>query len=140
VKTEAEIRAEWLAQLHSTAPADRPRAEAGVRALYAAAGYPEARHLVWFDSPFAASWAVAVLAERHHFLWAQKMAAAAKSRDDRAEMDRARATLGAQLGLPNWEAVVTAFGAPMGSSVQFPAGARTYAQDEDLRGALRRLR
>ena len=61
MKTAAEIRAAWLAQLHSTIPADRPRAEAGVRALYASAGFAEPRHFLWFDSPCAASWAVAML-------------------------------------------------------------------------------
>ena len=61
MKSTSEIRAAWLAQLHSTAPTDRPRAEAAVRALYAAARFPEPRHFFWFESPCAAAWPVTVL-------------------------------------------------------------------------------
>ncbi len=67
----SEIRATWLAQLFSTAAADRLRAEAGVRRLYAAGDFREPEHFLWYDSPFAASRAVAMLAAPYHQIWSQ---------------------------------------------------------------------
>jgi hypothetical protein len=60
MKSLSELRSEWLEHLLSTASADRPRAEAAVRRLYKAADLPEPRHFLWFDSPFSASWVVAL--------------------------------------------------------------------------------
>ena len=99
MRSESDIRAAWLAQLFSTEPADRPRAEDGVRRLYKAAGFAEPRHFVWYESPFEASWPVALLAAPHNFTWAESMASAAKSRDGQERIDRARSTLAAKLGV-----------------------------------------
>ena len=118
MKSAADIRAEWLEHLLSTSPADRPRAESAVRRLYRAAGFEEPRHVVWFDSPVAASWAVALLAAPRHQLWSERLASL--SRDDRARADQARSALGAALGLADWNAVVAAVGNPMGMHLQFP--------------------
>src|SRR5262245_5281808 len=60
----AENRARWLTQLKSTEPADRARAEDGARRMAAAAGFKEPQHFLWFDSPHAASWAIAVVVAR----------------------------------------------------------------------------
>ncbi|WP_084558112.1 DUF6745 domain-containing protein [Hamadaea tsunoensis] len=57
----AERAEEWLAHGLSTAPADRPAAEAGVRAAYRAAGLAEPEHIVWLGSPAAGAAAVAML-------------------------------------------------------------------------------
>ena len=119
MKTPSQIRADWLAQLHSTEPADRPRAEAGVRRLYAAAGFREPQHFLWFDSPFAASWAVALLAAPSHFLWGQKLSSGL-SRDARERFDQTRSALGARLGLADWNQVLAAAGKPLGELLRFP--------------------
>lgn len=119
MKPPSQIRAEWLAQLHSTEPADRPRAEAGVRRLYAAARFREPRHFLWFDSPFAASWAVALLAAPSHFLWGQKLSSGL-SRDARERFDQTRSALGARLGIADWNQVLAAAGKPLGEHLSFP--------------------
>jgi hypothetical protein len=119
VKPPSQIRADWLAQLHSAEPADRPRAEAGVRRLYAAAGFREPQHFLWFDSPFAASWAVALLAAPSHFLWGQKLLSGL-SRDARERLDQTRSALGARLGLADWNQVLAAAGTPLGEHLRFP--------------------
>ena len=119
MKSPSQIRADWLAQLHSTEPADRPRAEAGVRRLYAAAGFREPQHFLWFDSPFAASWAVALLIAPSHFLWGQKLASGL-SRDARERFDRTRSALGTRLGLADWNQVLAAAGTPLGEHLRFP--------------------
>lgn len=116
----SDIRANWLAQLHSTEPADRPRAEAGIRRLYAAAGLAEPRHFIWFDSPFAASWAVALLVAPHHFLWGQKLSPTALSRDERQRFDQTRSALGARLGFADWNQVLAEAGIPLGEGLKFP--------------------
>jgi uncharacterized protein DUF6745 len=120
MKSAADIRAEWLKPLLSTTPADRPRAEAAVRRLYAAAGFSEPRHVVWFDSPFEASWAVALLIAPHHQLWSQRLAPSSLSRDDRARIDRARGALGSALAIADWSSLLAAVGGPMGMHLQFP--------------------
>jgi hypothetical protein len=51
MKTAPEIRAEWLGHLLSTAPIDRPQAEASLRDLYLAADLPPPDRFFWFDSP-----------------------------------------------------------------------------------------
>jgi hypothetical protein len=118
MKLPADIRAEWVAQLLSTASADRPRAEAAVRRLYAAAGFQEPLHFLWFESPRAASWVVAVIAARHHFLWAQKLSAL--SGNDRKELERAKTMLSERLGFADANEAVTAVGTPRCTHLQFP--------------------
>lgn len=56
------IRDEWLAVGLSTAPADRPAAEEGVRLAYAAANLPPPQHYLWRGSPWAGALAAAQLA------------------------------------------------------------------------------
>jgi len=115
----SELRAKWLEQLLSTAPADRARAEAAVRRLYQAADLPEPRHFLWFDSPFSASWLVALLIAPYHQLWSQKLSTGL-SRNDREQLDRARSALGAALGLADPKAALAAAGGPLGQHLQFP--------------------
>src|SRR5262249_13236572 len=73
------VRARWLAALSGPGPADRPAAEAALRALYAADGR-DLRHVIWFPSPTAAAWAVALLTAPHHFLWRGTVAQAERTR------------------------------------------------------------
>jgi hypothetical protein len=112
------IRAAWLAQLHSTLPADRPRAEVAVSRLYTAAGFPEPRSLLWFDSPCAASWPIALLVAEGNRVWAPLLAPSALSREDRDRMERTRTELAQRLGVPSWKEVVQAFGRPRIGTLQ----------------------
>ena len=114
-----ELRSKWLDQLLSTAPADRPRAEVAVRRLYRAADLTEPRQILWFDSPFGASWLVALLIAPHHQLWSQRLSTDL-SRNDREQLDRARSALGAGLGLADPKAALAAAGGPLGQHLQFP--------------------
>jgi hypothetical protein len=119
VTSLSELRSTWLEQLLSTAPADRPRAEAAVRRLYRAADLAEPRQILWFDSPFRASWVIALLIAPYHQLWSQRLSSGL-SRNDMEQLDRARSALGAALGLPDQKATLAAAGAPLGQHLQFP--------------------
>jgi hypothetical protein len=119
----AENRARWLTQLKSTDPADRARAEAGARRMAAAAGFKEPRHFLWFDSPFAASWALAVVVARG-YPWTSMLAPSTLTRDEREQFDRARATLGAVLGTTDDRGIEAAFGPSRISSLVFPPDPR----------------
>ena len=120
MSSSPDLRARWLAQLLSTEPANRARAEAAVRDLYKAAGFKEPHHFFWFDSPFAASWIVAVLIAPHHHLWAQKLSASSLSRDDRQSVERATTIVRERLDVDDWNAALKDIGAPLGASLQFP--------------------
>ena len=113
MKSKPEIRAAWLAQLLSTEPADRPLAELAVRRLYDAAGFAEPRHVLWFDSPFDASWAVALLAAPYNQIWRDKLARSA-SREDKTRADKMRAGLGERLSIADWDQVAAVVGRPRG--------------------------
>ena len=115
----SELRSTWLEQLLSTAPADRPRAEAAVRRLYRAVDLAEPRGILWFDSPFRASWVIALLIAPYHQLWSQRLSSGL-SRNDLEQLDRARSALGAGLGVPDPKAAFAAAGAPLGQHLQFP--------------------
>src|SRR6187200_3516026 len=105
-----EARQRWLAQLFSTDAADRPQAERSVRDLYAAAGFPAPTRFVWFDSPFAASWAVALLIEPHHPVWRDQLSATRRSRGLREHAERAEAALRAQCSASSLADVLVQFG------------------------------
>ncbi|MFF4715855.1 DUF6745 domain-containing protein [Streptomyces eurythermus] len=49
--TGRDVAGQWRVWAASTEPADRTRAEAGVRAAYRAAGLPEPERVVWAGSP-----------------------------------------------------------------------------------------
>jgi len=115
----SELRSKWLERLLSTAPADRPRAEAAVGRLYRAADLPEPRRVLWFDSPFSASWVIALLVAPYHQLWSQRLSSGL-SRNDQERLDRARSALGTGLGLADPRAALAAAGGPLGQHLQFP--------------------
>lgn len=52
----------WQAVAFTTRPADRERAEAGVRAAYGAAGLAGPEHILWVPSPAAGAIAAAIIA------------------------------------------------------------------------------
>jgi hypothetical protein len=112
-------RARWLTQLKSTEPADRARAEAGARRMAAAAGFKEPQHFLWYDSPQAASWALAIVVARG-YPWTSLLAPSALTHEERERMEAARATLGAALGTTDDQQIIAAFGASRLSSLVFP--------------------
>ena len=117
MNSPADVRARWLAYLHSTAPADRPRAEAAVRALYAAAGFKEPDHLLWFPSPCAASWAVAALVPKEDHSSRELLDPSVLSREEAERLERARADLRERVGAQTWDDVISAIGSSKGSSI-----------------------
>lgn len=112
MSTDLRIRNTWKQQLFEISPADRATAEAAVREFYAAAGLAPPR-FAWFESPIAAAWAVAALAEISSWLGKQVLGRAQAA--EKAKAEQARAKLSAALGM-DWKAVVAAAGAPLGSS------------------------
>lgn len=121
--SDPQICAEWLARLLSTEPADRPRAESALCDLYAAAGLPPPKHFFWFDSPFAAAWAVALLTEPHDFLWQRIMQDLDRRKREREYIERARARLCQSAAQPEWKSLVALAGEPLSLSRMRPAAA-----------------
>jgi len=120
MKSKLEIRSAWLTELQSTSAADRARAEAAIARLYAAAKFPAPRHVVWFDSPFEASWAVAVLVAPYHQIWRDKLSSSSLSTADRGKIDGAKATLSRHLGASDWNETLRRAGAPRGAHLAWP--------------------
>ena len=120
MKSKLEIRSAWLTQLYSTSAADRARAEDAMGRLYAAAKFSAPRHVVWFDSPFEASWAVAVLVAPYHQIWRDKLSSTSLSKADRAKIDGAKAALTRHLAANDWNEALRAAGAPRGAHLAWP--------------------
>ncbi len=112
------IRSRWLAQLLSTEAADRPRAQAAVRDLYAAAGFEPPRFVFWFNSPFDACWANALLSEGHSSLWSQLLAGLAQIRVYREKIEQVRADLCSSADGKEWNVLAAAIGRPMSSRIE----------------------
>ena len=108
-----ETRADWLAALLSTEPADRPRTESTLRELYAASGVAIPEHFFWFDSPHAALWAVALLSEAHDFLWRRIVDAVSRTKRDREFIDRIRVAMCQNAAQPDWKSLAIMAGEPM---------------------------
>jgi hypothetical protein len=114
-----DLRARWLTHLLSTDAADRPVAESSVQALYMAAGFAPPQHVLWFDSPLAASAAVALLIESQQPVWRNLLGSVRQRRGEREQLERASAQLCASVGAGTLEAVRAAVGAPLGMSLQY---------------------
>ena len=93
VMTPAPIREEWFRRLLSTEPADRAIVDAAVRDLYAATGFAPPQRCCWFESPFAASWAVALLIEAQHPVIGQLLKTAPPTSGERDHVDSAETAL-----------------------------------------------
>jgi hypothetical protein len=66
-----KIQSSLLKRLLSTKPADRPRAEAALAAIYPIIlKRPAPKHFFWFDSPERAGWAVKLLDAVQERMWA----------------------------------------------------------------------
>jgi hypothetical protein len=104
-------------------PADRPRAEVAVRRIFEAAAIAPPRHYCWFDSPFDAAWAVALLIEERHRVWRDLVSGARARRAERESIDRAAARLCEACGVPSLDAARAAVGPALGMSLQYPPAA-----------------
>jgi hypothetical protein len=127
------IRDGWLAHLLSTEPADRPHAQDAVRDLYAAAGFEPPRYLFWFDSPFDACWANALLTAPHSAIWPSLLDAFGKVKAYRENLERVRAALCESAAESNWEALLAVAWLPMGSRYDrrktLPAGSTSIQME-----------
>jgi len=121
MKTAPEIRAEWLAQLLSTASVDRPHAEASLRDLYLAADLPPPSHFFWFDSPYSALWAMGLLMAAHDPLWQRILDAMGRYKRERELIERLRITMCQDAALTDWPSLVVAAGQPMAMQLAYRA-------------------
>ncbi|KAB2346472.1 DUF6745 domain-containing protein [Actinomadura rudentiformis] len=125
---------DWQAAAFTTDTADRPRAEAGIRAAYTAAGLPEPEHFVWVPSPMAGAVTAAVLAGHAEILeragLAAPVATALAAVPEGVEAggsvrevvrtrpwERARTEATAELGPQGWARAWAETGAPLWSQV-----------------------
>ncbi len=90
-----------------------------MKALYRGAGLEAPRHFCWFDSPCAAAWAVALLAEARQPVWQDLLGAARRRPDDRERIQRTESALQASVAQPDWDRTVAAFGGPLASTLIF---------------------
>ena len=115
MKAASETGERWLAHLFSIEPADRPHAQSAVRDLYAAAGFEPPRYLFWFESPFDACWANALLTAPHSMIWQRLLDGFGQVKAYRENLNRVRAALCKSAAEGNWETLLAAVGPPMGS-------------------------
>ena len=113
----APWRDQWLTHGLSTDRADRPRAEAGVRAAYDAAGLTPPSLFIWLDSPMAGAYGAAILADKK--VWAQ-VGAQVRAQVRAQVGDQVRAQVGDQV----WDQVWAQVGDQVGDQV----GAQVWAQ------------
>jgi len=119
VMTPAPIREEWFRRLLSTEPADRAIAEAAVRDLYAATGFAPPQHCCWFESPLAASWAVALLIEAQHPVIGQLLKTARRTSGEREHLASAESALLRGFGLQDLSVLRDSAGPSVGVRLQF---------------------
>src|SRR5262249_9550395 len=96
-------QARWLKWIFSTEPADRGRAEEGVRYTYRAGGVPEPEIFLWFDDLMEALLVVEQLSECRESNW-MLPPEALRLREDVQRRARTR------LGLRTWKQVARAAG------------------------------
>lgn len=109
--TAEQIAAKWHAHLLSAEPVDHLRAEAAVRAAYAAAGLAQPGKFIWCASPLEAAWAFLVLVgktEGYNHAVIQRLE---RRKKDKAAMAAAQAAVAARFGISESE-VEGYFGQP----------------------------
>lgn len=121
MKTAAEIRAEWLAQLLSTAPIERAEAETTVRDLYIASDLAPPSHVFWFDSPYSALWAMGLLMAGNDALWQRIVDAMNRYKRERELIERVRVALCQAAAQPEWQSLIAAAGPPMAMQLAYQA-------------------
>ena len=88
-----ETRRRWLGHLYSTAPADRPLAESGVRDMYKAAELQPPGRILWLDSPAETAWTVLLLDAQRDPLMRRIVEALEKSRSSREQLAAVQASV-----------------------------------------------
>jgi len=101
----------WRGLTISTETVDRRAAETAIRTLYAAAGMPEPAHFLWYDSPVAATWAVAALAEGTDASLELSLPLVRQRSASRARYDEARRDVCERLGASDPESAQALAGA-----------------------------
>lgn len=127
----AEQRERWLRIGLATGPTDRPLAEAGIRAAYAAAGLAPPEQWIWLESPLRGAVAVAQLTQVRAQVGAQvcdqvgaQVRAKVWSQVCDQVCDQARAQVCDQVWAPVWAQVR----APVGTQVCDQVWAQVRAQ------------
>jgi hypothetical protein len=114
----AQVRAEWLSRLLSTAPVERTQAQAAVREVYLACDLRPPRCFLWFDSPYGALWAMALLSAGHDALWHQIVQAMSRYKREREMIERLQIAMCKTANQPDWKSLVAAAGKTMGLMMQ----------------------
>jgi hypothetical protein len=114
----AQIRAEWLSRLLSTASVDRAETEAAVREVYLACDLSPPQCFLWFDSPYAALWAMALLSAGHDALWQNIVQAMSRYKREREMIERLQVTMCKSINQPDWKSLIAAAGKPMSLIMQ----------------------
>jgi hypothetical protein len=113
----------------NTSPCDRPKAEAAIRAHYAALNRPEPRLIIWLDSPHQGAIGAALLA-------GTKFSGAQVRDQVRAQVGaQVWAQVWAQVGAQVWAQVRDQVGAQVGAQVWAQVGAQVWDQVRDQVGA-----
>ena len=111
------IRDKWIAIGLSTDPADRARAEAGIRLAYRRAGLTEPDKTIWLGSPMAGAIGYAYLralqSTEQASVWA-------------SVRDSVRDSVGASVGASVWASVRDSVGASVWDSVRDSVGASVW--------------
>jgi uncharacterized protein DUF6745 len=128
MSSSSSIRQKWLARMFSTEPADRARAVSAAAAIYRGARFVEPRHYCWFESPFRASWAIAVLLEARHPIWRELVAAARKTRGGRERVEEAEAALCRATGTTTIAAARDEIGVARGMTLDYLPQRETLIQ------------
>ena len=117
--TMPAFRDEWLRIGLSTERADRPRAEAGVRLAYEAAGLPPPKLVLWLDSPHAGAIGAALLSGTAKAGRSVRAQVRDQVRDQVWDQvgDQVRDQVGAQVGDQVWDQVWAQVGAQVGDQV-----------------------
>jgi hypothetical protein len=116
--TNLQRRAEWLSRLLSTVPIQRTQAEAAVREVYLACDLLPPKCFLWFDSVYAALWAMALLSAGHDTLWQQIVQAMSLYKRERETIERLRITMCESANQPDWKSLASAAGKPMALMMQ----------------------
>src|SRR5581483_9894915 len=109
-----EIAARWIAYGVSTAPADRPVAEAAMRLAYESGNVPWHGNLVWCESPLSLVLTDSILRDRR----VRASVGASVWDSVRASVwDSVRASVGDSVGDSVWDSVRDSVRASVGDSV-----------------------
>lgn len=127
-------REQWIDTLFSTAAADRPAAEAGVRAYFDAARLTPPATVIWVDSPAEACDTALLLGAAHDPLLARIAAAFEAMPKNRERLACLRDRVREATGAADWRAAVESVGPPLtgvgAPARQDAAGTLTLARIE----------